>query len=55
MVSYATLQRERLKENRKGPRHWSGLVIHRIDEGDVDDPPVLDTGVTWVETAIGCE
>jgi hypothetical protein len=28
------------------------LVIHRIDEGDGDDPPVLDTGITWVETAV---
>jgi hypothetical protein len=31
------------------------LVVLRIDEGNGDVAPILDTGVTWVETTSACE
>jgi hypothetical protein len=31
------------------------LVITRIDEGNGDDSPILDTGVVYVEMTAGCE
>jgi hypothetical protein len=31
------------------------LVIHRIDEGDGDDPPMLDTGIHLVDPMGACD
>jgi hypothetical protein len=31
------------------------LVIQRIDGGGADVPPMLDTGVNWVEMEAACE
>jgi hypothetical protein len=31
------------------------LVVTRTDEGDEDDPPILDTGAAYVEMTVGCE